>query len=233
MNGNWGPPMSYAANLGRDRIIAMLHELGAADVQFAFDRACLQGELDTARRLYAMGARPVPGSVMGPCETLSGTASASLLELGARIDDGTGDRLAPVGLILETYCRNPGGKARCLELVARTASTCRTRRRWPSTAAASTCWSAPPARPGPPLEDVLLTRRSTRRRWAATPTSRWRCTGRRSPARRCCTSAWTTTRSRLRAGCWSAGPTSTRGRRSTPMASADTRRSSAVWCRSR
>jgi hypothetical protein len=27
-NNNWGPPMSYAANLGRDRIIEMLHELG-------------------------------------------------------------------------------------------------------------------------------------------------------------------------------------------------------------
>ena len=28
-NSNWGPPMSYAANLGRDRIIEMLHGLGA------------------------------------------------------------------------------------------------------------------------------------------------------------------------------------------------------------
>jgi hypothetical protein len=32
VKGNWGPPMSYAANLGRDRIIAMLHALGAEDV---------------------------------------------------------------------------------------------------------------------------------------------------------------------------------------------------------
>src|SRR6476659_1776382 len=28
-NNNWGPPLSYAANLGRDRLISMLHELGA------------------------------------------------------------------------------------------------------------------------------------------------------------------------------------------------------------
>lgn len=28
---NWGPPMSYAANLGRTRIIAMMRELGATD----------------------------------------------------------------------------------------------------------------------------------------------------------------------------------------------------------
>ena len=84
VKGNWGPPMSYAANLGRDRIIAMLHDQGAVDVQFAFDRACLQGEIETARRLRAMGARPVPGSVMGPCETLNSEGLALLLELGAR-----------------------------------------------------------------------------------------------------------------------------------------------------
>ena len=59
------------------RIIAMLRELGAADVQFAFDRACLQGKIETARRLYAMGARPVPALVMGPCETQSGAGSRS------------------------------------------------------------------------------------------------------------------------------------------------------------
>src|SRR5262249_26846043 len=33
VHGNWGPPMSYAANLGRDRILTMLHDLGAADLQ--------------------------------------------------------------------------------------------------------------------------------------------------------------------------------------------------------
>ena len=57
VKGNWGPPMSYAANLGRDRIIAMLRDLGAADLQSAFDRAALQGRIETARQLYAMGAR--------------------------------------------------------------------------------------------------------------------------------------------------------------------------------
>src|SRR5687768_1558752 len=91
VKGNWGPPMSYAANLGRDQIITMLRELGASDVQFAFDRACLQGRLDTARRLYEMGARPAPGAVMGPCETLSGSGLEYLLALGAPLDDGHGD----------------------------------------------------------------------------------------------------------------------------------------------
>jgi hypothetical protein len=118
VKGNWGPPMSYAANLGRDRIIEMLRAEGADDVAFAFDRACLQGQLETARRLYAMGARVTPGAVMGPCETLSGRGLAFLLELGAELTDDHGDRLAPVALILETYCRNVDGKHQCLELVA-------------------------------------------------------------------------------------------------------------------
>src|ERR1700694_2139389 len=70
-DSNWGPPMSYAANVGQDGIIAMLREMGAEDLQHAFDRACLQGQIETARRLYAMGARPTAGCVMGPCETLN------------------------------------------------------------------------------------------------------------------------------------------------------------------
>ncbi len=118
VSGNWGPPMSYAANLGRDRIVEMLRELGARDLQHAFDRACLQGKVETARRLYAMGARPVPGSVMGPAETQNGAGMELLLELGAEIEDEEGDRLAPVAMLLETYCRNPDGKHRCLELCA-------------------------------------------------------------------------------------------------------------------
>jgi len=80
---NWGPPMSYAANLGRTRIIEMLRELGAADLDHAFDRACLQGELDAARQLYAMGARPKLTALLGPAETLSSSGMAFLLEHGA------------------------------------------------------------------------------------------------------------------------------------------------------
>ena len=118
VKGNWGPPMSYAANLGRDRILTMLRELGAADLQHAFGRACLQGKVDTARRLHAMGARPEPGYVMGPCETQNADGLALVLELGAAWADGHGDALAPVALLLQTYCRDPDGKHRCLELAA-------------------------------------------------------------------------------------------------------------------
>ena len=114
---NWGRPMSYAANLGRNRIIRMLHELGATDVQYAFERAALQGELDTVRLLVEMGARPARGSVMGPCETLNPEGLKALFDLGAELSDQHGDRLAPVALILATYSRNPTGKHACLDLV--------------------------------------------------------------------------------------------------------------------
>lgn len=116
--GNWGPPMSYAANLGRDRIISLLRELGAEDLQHAFDRACLRGRIDTARGLWRMGARPGPDAVMGPAETQSGVGLEYLLGLGAKIQDAEGDRMAPVAMVLQTYCRNPEGKHRCLELFA-------------------------------------------------------------------------------------------------------------------
>src|SRR5579862_3826339 len=116
-DSNWGPPMSYAANVGQDAIIAMLREMGADDVQHAFDRACLQGQIETAHQLHAMGARPTPGCVMGPCETLNPEGLAFLLSLGAELADEHGDRLAPIALLLQTYCRGPENKHRCLELV--------------------------------------------------------------------------------------------------------------------
>jgi hypothetical protein len=115
---NWGPPMSYAANLGRDRIIATLRELGATDLTRAMDRAVLQGQIETARRLHAMGARLERGCVMGPCETQSGEGLGYLLELGAELCDRIGDRSAPLAMLLGTYCRNSQGKHECLELLA-------------------------------------------------------------------------------------------------------------------
>jgi ankyrin repeat protein len=110
--------MSYAANLGRDRMIAMLREMGAADLDHALDRACLQGRIQTARRLLAMGARVHPDAVMGPCETLNPAGLEFLLDLGAQLSDDNGDRLAAIASLLQTYSRNPKGKHACLELLA-------------------------------------------------------------------------------------------------------------------
>ena len=117
VSSNWGPPMSYAANLGRDDIIQMLAAAGAKDIQHAFDRACLQGKLETARWLHLHGAQLVPGIVMGACETQNAAGLALLLELGAELSDEGGNHLAPPAMILETYSRNPTGKHRCLALM--------------------------------------------------------------------------------------------------------------------
>ena len=48
VNSNWGPPMSYAANLGRDRIIRLLYDLGARDLG-AGDGSCRAAEPDRDR----------------------------------------------------------------------------------------------------------------------------------------------------------------------------------------
>src|SRR5215475_16110713 len=69
-SGNWGPPMSHAANLGRLEIIKAMAALGAQDFQHAFARAVLQGRVDCARWLHANGATVPPGVAMGACEAL-------------------------------------------------------------------------------------------------------------------------------------------------------------------
>jgi len=96
----------------------MLRGLGATDLAHAFDRACLQGELDTARQLHAMGARPGRHALMGPAETLNAAGMKFLLEMGAEISDADGDPLGPVAMVLEGYGRHPQGKHECLELLA-------------------------------------------------------------------------------------------------------------------
>jgi hypothetical protein len=118
-SGNWGPPMSHAANLGRLEIVKKVSVLGARDHQHAFDRALLQGKLECARWLHEQGAKLVPGIVMGACETLNPDGLGFLAELGAPFTDNTGDRLAPLSLVLETYARNPKGKHAVLEIFAR------------------------------------------------------------------------------------------------------------------
>ncbi|MDG3007732.1 hypothetical protein [Paludisphaera mucosa] len=118
---NWGPPLSYAANLGRDRIIAMLHGLGATDLDKAIGRATLQGRIDTARKLYDLMGRPQPPEdcLGGPAYTLSATGTALMFEFGARVRDADGRRLAPVDVVLETDSRKPAAKHQILEMYVR------------------------------------------------------------------------------------------------------------------
>jgi hypothetical protein len=120
-DSNWGPPMAYAANLGRDRIIRMLHALGATDHEWAMGRAVLQSKIDTARMLHEMmGSPPIPDDALGgPAYTLSVSGTAFALELGAKVRDATGRRLAPVDVVLETDSRNPPAKHEILEMYVR------------------------------------------------------------------------------------------------------------------
>jgi hypothetical protein len=120
-SSNWGPPLTYAANLGRDRIIAMLHQLGARDLESALDRATLQGKIGTARTLHEMMGRPRPpaDALGGPAYTLSASGTAFLFDVGARVRDDSGQRLAPVAVVLESDSRKPADKHAILEMYVR------------------------------------------------------------------------------------------------------------------
>jgi Ankyrin repeat len=115
---NWGPPMSYAANLGRDRIIKMLYDLGARDLERAIDRAALQSKIGTARMLHELMGSPLPpkGALDGPAYSLSASGTAFVLEAGAQVVDTDGSRLAPVDVVLEADSRKPADKHEILEL---------------------------------------------------------------------------------------------------------------------
>lgn len=120
-NSNWGPPMTYAANLGRDRIIRMLHALGATDHEWAIGRAVLQSKIDTAKMLHEMAGAPAPpeDALGGPAYTLSVSGTAFVLALGVPVAADDGRRLAPVDVVLETDSRKPGAKHEILELYVR------------------------------------------------------------------------------------------------------------------
>lgn len=117
-SSNWGPPLSYAANVGRDAIIRMLYEHGARDLDHAIGRAALQGKIETADMLYRMlGAPPIPkGALSGPAYTLSATGTAFLLEHGAAVVDENGATVAPVDVVICSDSRKPDEKHRILEM---------------------------------------------------------------------------------------------------------------------
>ena len=119
-NSNWGRPMTYAANVGRDEIIRMLHDLGATDLGPAMSRATLQGKIGTARMLHTMLGRPVPPDniLAGPAYTLNAEGTALMFELGVRVHDEEGKLLAPVAVVLESDSRKPAAKHAILEMYA-------------------------------------------------------------------------------------------------------------------
>jgi hypothetical protein len=117
-DSNWGPPMTYAANLGRDRIIRFLHSQGAKDFESAAGRAALQGHADTVRMICDMAGRPPLDrlSLAGPAYTLSVEGTAVLLTLGLRVVGPEGVDHNSMEHLLGTDSRNPSAKHRILEM---------------------------------------------------------------------------------------------------------------------
>jgi hypothetical protein len=117
-DSNWGPPMTYAANLGRDRIIRLLHEHGARDLESAAGRAALQGKARTVRMIHDLAGRPPLErlSLAGPAYTLSVEGTAVLLTLGARAVGPNGVDHNTMEHLLGTDSRNPAAKHRILEM---------------------------------------------------------------------------------------------------------------------
>jgi hypothetical protein len=117
-DSNWGPPMTYAANLGRDRIIRLLHEQGARDAESAAGRAALQGKAHTVHLIHDLAGRPPLErlSLAGPAYTLSVEGTAVLLTLGARAVGPNGVDHNTMEHLLGTDSRNPVAKHRILEM---------------------------------------------------------------------------------------------------------------------
>ena len=117
-DSNWGPPMTYAANLGRDDLIRMLYDLGARDLETAAGRAALQSRPDTVRMIYELAGRPSLESwtLAGPAYTLSVEGPAVLFALGVRISGPGGVDANTMEHLLGTDSRNPAAKHRILEM---------------------------------------------------------------------------------------------------------------------
>ena len=117
-DSNWGRPMTYAANLGRDGIIRLLHSHGARDFESAAGRAALQGKVETVHVIYDLAGRPSLEklTLAGPAYTLSVEGTAVLLTLGARVVGPNGVDHNTMEHLLGTDSRNPPAKHRILEM---------------------------------------------------------------------------------------------------------------------
>ncbi|MGI9384695.1 MAG: ankyrin repeat domain-containing protein, partial [Methyloligellaceae bacterium] len=118
VTSNWGPPLPCAVQVGSRRVFDALLEIPGQDLQWALGRAILKGRIDMARALMAAGAEPEPGEAMGPCETLSLEGLRFLAGIDAPLTDEHGDAMAPVGMLLEGYHRDPDAKHACLAFFA-------------------------------------------------------------------------------------------------------------------
>jgi ankyrin repeat protein len=117
-DSNWGPPLTYAANLGRDGIIRFLHNEGAKDLKSAVGRAVLQGQAQTVRLIHELAGQPPIDrfSLAGPAYTLSVEGTAIVFALGVRVDGPQGVDTNTMEHLLGTDSRNPPAKHRILQM---------------------------------------------------------------------------------------------------------------------
>lgn len=117
-DSSWGPPMTYAANVGRDALIRLLHQHGARDLESAAGRAALQGKPDTVHLIYELAGRPPLDrlTLAGPAYTLSVEGTAVLFSLGVRVVGPGGVDTTAMEHLLGTDSRNPAAKHRILEM---------------------------------------------------------------------------------------------------------------------
>ncbi|HEU4996874.1 MAG TPA: ankyrin repeat domain-containing protein [Gemmatimonadaceae bacterium] len=117
-DSNWGPPMTYAANLGRNGLIRLLHDHGARDLESSAGRAALQGKTDTVRMISELAGQPSleKWTLAGPAYTLSVEGTAVLFALGGRIVGPEGVDQNAMEHLLGTDGRNPTAKHRILEM---------------------------------------------------------------------------------------------------------------------
>lgn len=117
-DSNWGPPLTYAANLGRNDIIRLLHQHGAPDLESAAGRAALQGKTDTVHLICDLAGRPPLEklSLAGPAYTLSVEGTAVLFALGVRLMGPGGVDTNSIEHLLGTDSRKPAAKHRILEM---------------------------------------------------------------------------------------------------------------------
>jgi len=112
---NWGPPLACAAQVGSRAVFDALLRIPGQDRAWALDRAVLKGRRSMAQALVDAGVVPPMGLAMGPVESLEVEGLRFLADIGAPLGGEDGDPLAPVGVLLEGYFREPGAKHACLE----------------------------------------------------------------------------------------------------------------------
>ena len=225
--------MTYAANLGRDRIIRMLHELGATDLESAAGRAALQGKIDTVRMLYELAGRPpLEKRRSAVPRTRSASREPRSCSRSARGSSGRRRGRNTMEHLLGTDSRKPAAKHRILEMYVEHGLE-------PAGHAGDGAPSRAdrPARGAPRARPAISSRaRSTSRRLSTGARVRARAVhgagnaGARNdaaPHRRVLRRAGD-----RGSGCSTVAWIRTRARRSTPTASAGTPRSSRRSCRS-